>query len=89
MVRSVKQVEGYPAMTRAGDGDVVGEVYEVDLDTLAALDRFEGHPDVYRRTGITLDDRTEAEGYLLPGAEVPAGPIISSGSWRTHRKFPT
>jgi len=38
----------FPAVTH-GKGSVVGEIWEVDDDTLADLDRLEGHPNFYRR----------------------------------------
>jgi len=33
---------------------VVGEVYEVDIDTLLKLDRLEGHPNFYRRKTVDV-----------------------------------
>jgi gamma-glutamylaminecyclotransferase len=82
----IHDLGSYPAMAIGGDRDVVGEVYEVSGDTLASLDRFEGHPDFYRRTSIILADRAHAEAYLLPQAEAVLHPIIQSGNWRVHLK---
>lgn len=76
----------YPALVRGGDQAVVGEVYEVDQPTLAALDRLEGHPDLYRRTGIVLADDTDVETYLMSPAQLAGYPIIASGSWRLRHK---
>lgn len=48
---------GYPAIVaRPGDANaVVGEVWSVDPEVLARLDRFEGvHEGLYRRENITL-----------------------------------
>ena len=75
----------YPALVRDGDHAVVGEVYEVDEPTLAALDRLEGHPELYRRTGIVLADDTPVETYLMTPAQVAGYPVITTGSWRTRR----
>ncbi len=42
----------FPAMIAGGATAVVGEVYEIDPVTLAALDRLEGHPRFYQRSAI-------------------------------------
>ena len=78
----------FPGMVRAREGTVVGEVYEVDRETLAALDRLEGHPDFYRRTAITLAPPRDAEPvwtYLLRPEQVAGRKEIPSGSWRARR----
>jgi gamma-glutamylcyclotransferase (GGCT)/AIG2-like uncharacterized protein YtfP len=74
----------FPALVRGGEHAVVGEVYEVDEPTLAALDRLEEHPEYYRRTRIVLDDGTPVETYLLDPAQVAGYPVIPSGSWRAR-----
>ncbi|HQM27674.1 MAG TPA: gamma-glutamylcyclotransferase [Syntrophorhabdus sp.] len=38
---------------------IVGEVYEVDEDTLRRIDRLEGHPDFYRRRLVPVMLNTE------------------------------
>lgn len=76
----------FPGMTRAGAGVVVGEVYEVDDATLAALDRLEGHPRFYRRTTVSLADGEQVWTYLLGPEQVEGRPIIRSGSWRARRQ---
>lgn len=52
-------------MIDGGETAVVGEVYNVDVVTLAAPDRLEGHPRFYRRRSIRLDDGDEVLAYLL------------------------
>lgn len=74
----------YPALVRGGRVAVVGEVYEVDAATLAALDQLEDHPDYYRRTAIVLADGNEVETYLLTPAQVAGYPVIASGDWRAR-----
>ena len=77
---------GFPGLVSGGDHAVVGEVYEVDEPTLAAMDRLESHPDFYRRTSIVLEDGSAVEAYLLPPEQVSDRPIIASGSWRARDK---
>lgn len=76
----------FPAMIEGGEHAIVGEVYEVDQATLTALDRLEGHPRFYRRMPIALADGSSAETYVLTRAQVVGRPVVSTGSWRAHRK---
>jgi gamma-glutamylcyclotransferase len=47
-------------------GIVYGRVWEVSWNDLIRLDGFEGHPYVYERRLMTLDDGTEAMIYIKP-----------------------
>ena len=76
----------FPALVAGGETSILGEVYEVDEPTLAALDRLEDHPAYYRRTPLRLDDHGDVEAYLLTAAQVAGCPVIVSGCWRTHRR---
>ena len=60
----------FPAMVAGGATAVVGEVYDVDAVTLAALDRLEGHPRFY-----------EVAAYVLPIEQAHGRPRIPSGDW--------
>lgn len=71
----------FPAMVGGGETVVVGEIYEVDLWTLALLDRLEGHPRFYLRQPICLDDGEEVLAYLLSAEQVRGRPQIPSGDW--------
>lgn len=76
----------FPGLVRGGQHAVLGEVYEVDAPTLAALDRLEGHPRFYRRARIALEDGAIVETYLLTPEQVEGRPVIASGNWRSRRK---
>ena len=66
----------YPALRAEGSSTVPGELYEVECSLLSVLDRFEGHPDWYRRSRVLLDDGTEPWSYVLPDRFAPAAPDI-------------
>jgi gamma-glutamylaminecyclotransferase len=70
-----------PAMLPGGATAVAGELYEVDAETMADLDAFEGTPYQYLRRAIRLADGRVVEAFLLP---VPAtdAPVIAGGDWR-------
>ena len=63
---------------------MVGELYAIDTATLEVLDDFEGHPDLYQRTTITLDDGGEAIAYLFPRARWTDQPVIASGDYKAR-----
>lgn len=74
----------YPAMVRGGGTRVRGELYAVPAAMLGALDAFEDHPRLYRRSRIRLEDGSRVEAYLFPERLAASFPRIPSGSWR-HR----
>lgn len=74
----------YPALARGGRHAVLGEVYELDATTLAALDRLEEHPDVYQRRRIVLADGRSTWTYLMPSHLLGDATVIPSASWRTR-----
>ncbi len=60
-------VQGIPYAIRAPNScSVVGEVYQVNLDTLGAVDELEGHPEYYRRVRVPveLEDGGRLEAYM-------------------------
>ena len=73
--------DGYPALV-TGEGRVSGELYEVDSDLLARLDRFEGCPTLYQREVLTLADGTTAFAYVMPEHAVIGLPEVPDGVWR-------
>jgi len=76
---------GFPGMIAEGDGDVLGEVYDVGQRMLASLDRLEGHPRFYCRTEIALEDGSLVEAYLLPTDKYRHHPLVPQGDWRGFR----
>lgn len=70
-----------------GDSTVRGELYVVGDEQLAALDRFEGCPRLYRRRSVTLWNngvRVSAQTYVFAngGVGLGLGNRIASGDWR-------
>ena len=45
----------YPAVCLNGSSAITGEVFRVSAPRLRALDRFEGHPEYYRRIQIDTE----------------------------------
>lgn len=74
----------FPGMVLGGDTAVTGEIFRVDYETLAALDRLEGHPRFYRRTPLELDGFGAVEGYLFPRNKMNGYDCIESGDWRAR-----
>ena len=71
----------YPGMLEGGTLAVVGELYAIDEATLPALDSFEGHPELFHRTDITLNDGRIVTSYLLNTVHVVDQPVVATGDW--------
>ena len=82
------QIDYYPAMIAGGSHRVLGELYEIDDQTLARLDRLEEVPDYYERKTITLGDGTEAIAYVMPRERAVSGSPIPSGYFRMRTAPP-
>lgn len=83
--RTLIDLGAWPAMTSADGGPcpVTGEVWTIDAAGIAALDRFEGCPDLYRRNPIRVRvdaGEIEAETYVYAG-DPDDGEVIASGAW--------
>jgi gamma-glutamylaminecyclotransferase len=72
---------GYPYITSSESRyPIVGELYSVDDDTLAQLDKFEGHPRYYERREIAVivgEDRYNAWMYFRD----PPGVLMQCGDY--------
>lgn len=79
----------YPAVVPEPRHPIVGELYEVDEGTLAALDALEGYPRWYDRVQVALragDASERAWMYVFnhpPEAEGVAYAVVDGGSWMT------
>jgi gamma-glutamylaminecyclotransferase len=78
---------GFPGVIKAGEGRVLGEIYEVSEKTLKNLDRLESHPNFYCRTPVEVEtpegEAIEVETYLLPISYLRDGAeVIESGDWK-------
>jgi gamma-glutamylcyclotransferase (GGCT)/AIG2-like uncharacterized protein YtfP len=72
----------HPALVAGGTTAVVGEVYEMPVAMLAAIDVHEGHPVLFQRKTIALADGREAQAYMLQEDQVRGRRRIRSGDWR-------
>lgn len=83
----------FPGVCLVGNDDILGEVYEINDETLKRLDHLEGHPSFYKRKEIlafyidNLDQEVEANKawcYTLPESYLQEGnhQRIPDGIWR-------
>jgi len=82
------QIDYYPAMLPGGASRIVGELYEVDDQTLAHLDELEEVPHYYERVAVQLADGTEAQTYVMPRNRASASSPIPSGYFRMRTAPP-
>ena len=82
------QIDYYPAMLTGGARRVLGELYEVDDETLRKLDALEQVPEYYERHTIELADGTLALTYVMPRERAGASSPIPSGYFRMRTDVP-
>lgn len=70
---------GFPGVSKEGETQIRGEIYEVSPSTLERLDRLEGHPNWYIREEVPTS-LGRAWIYLQP-ANSRGGKNIPSGIW--------
>lgn len=81
------------------DSDVIGEVFEIDTETLRRVDRLEGHPNTYERTPIRVEINVddvdqkpayiEVECYLVKNTQHYGGDqlrTLDNGDYRAYMK---
>lgn len=80
----------YPGMVRdrsQSRKSIVGEIYDVDEDTLGKLDQLEGVPHFYFRSRVRLTDGGFADAYLLRRDQVVGFNEVVSGDWCDRSGF--
>lgn len=83
------QIDYYPAMLPGGPSRIMGELYEIDDETLKRLDELEEVPHYYERRTIVLADGTEAQTYVMPRDRAKTGSSpIPSGYFRMRTAPP-
>ena len=84
---SLHDLGPYPALVAGGTTSVLGELYSLSPEQLAAADELEGHPTVYTRGPIALAAPHEivaAEAWLRAPEAVAHLPLVPSGDWLAH-----
>ena len=74
----------WPAAVDGGTSAIHGELYRISTPLCISLDNFEGHPTLFRRRGITLEDGNQADAWLLAIDPDSSWPIINSGRWASE-----
>ena len=72
----------YAALVFEGSISVSGEVYGVDLEMRARLDRHRQVPILFERARVGLADGTEAEAYVMSPDQVRGRRRLRHGDWR-------
>ena len=67
-----------------GDTAVVGEIYELDVKTLAACDVKREHPVLFERRVVELSDGTRAHAYFLRHEQSRGRRRLRGGDWRNR-----
>ena len=59
---------GFPGLVPNDNGITIqGELYDVDDECLELLDHIEGHPDLFCRSNVDLQDHTDVMAYIWQG----------------------
>lgn len=83
-VYSLLDMGGYPAVVEGGQTAIVGELYDVDAETLSRLDILEDVPELYLRVTATVAGDS-VELYVLRPEHAGGGTPIPRGDWRDWR----
>lgn len=78
--------DGHPGMGDTGTTAIVGECFDVDASTLAALDALEDHPRWYQRREVSLEDGELVAMYILPPHFTEGRAVIPGGDWVRWRR---
>jgi gamma-glutamylcyclotransferase (GGCT)/AIG2-like uncharacterized protein YtfP len=72
------------SLVPGGTTAVRGEVFAIEAALLATIDVQKGHPTMYKRRRIRLDDGREVEAYTLDPDQTRGRRRIRSGDYRAH-----
>lgn len=77
---------GYPCILPKEGGKVLGQVWDVDDETLESLDVLEGVPFLYTRNlcPVLKDEGRDCWTYVWARSSCGTMPIIKHGSWMDH-----
>jgi len=75
------EVGPYAAMVAGGSTSVRGDLYLVSRETLLAIDVARQVPLLFKRARVSLDDRTEAEAYVMSADQVRGQRRVRGGIW--------
>ena len=73
---------GFPGIRVGGSTAILGDIYEADEPTVAALDRYEGVPRLYVREWVYVLGGV-CEAYVLARPH-PEANVVASGDWVKH-----
>ena len=79
-VYTLYQFGWYPGLVKDGNTAVKGEVWSIMSAEWPRLDAYEGVPDEYVRTLITLNDGTQAYAYIFIGS-LENAVLLEGGDW--------
>lgn len=78
---------GFPAIAK-GEGEVIGEVYEIDDASFKRCDRLEGYPSFYNRSQVEViydndaGEEREMTAWVYHFDKAPKSRLIKDGIWR-------
>ncbi|MBW2459249.1 MAG: gamma-glutamylcyclotransferase [Deltaproteobacteria bacterium] len=76
------ELTGAAALLDRGDTAIVGELYDLDVKTLAACDVKREHPVLFQRRGVELSDGSVAHAYFLSHEQSRGRRRVRGGDWR-------
>jgi gamma-glutamylcyclotransferase (GGCT)/AIG2-like uncharacterized protein YtfP len=81
---SLFELSGFPALVRAGDMAVAGELYRISREIRLQLDLYQEHPRLFVRETICLEHGDPAESYLMRAEQVRMRRRLPNGDWRAR-----
>ncbi len=81
-VFELHDIGAYAAMVPGGRTAILGELYALDLQTLAAIDVRRQVPILFQRVQIRLADGSQAGSYVMDPEQVRGRRRLGHGDWR-------